>query len=238
MTAQTLTYYEIVSQLPSNTVVIFHNVSWEDYEQLLDQAGEASHLRISFADGTLQVMTLSSEHEKYAEFIKRLISHLSFQLRINILFFGSATMKKSKQRKGLEPDACFYVQNAGAVGNRMALDFETDPPPDIAVEIEVHHDSLSKFSIYAALGVPEIWRFDGQELTIHHLEQGCYVIAENSLALPQPGRRVSDCYCLRRVAADPTAVNRQSALFISQRLYWDHSILTTDAEGFRGNDEL
>ncbi len=66
----------------------------------------------------------------------------------------------------------------------MQLDFATDPPPDIAVEIDVHHESLSKFPIYAALGVPEVWHFDGQQLTIHQLEQDHYVVAETSRALP------------------------------------------------------
>lgn len=184
MTTQTRTYYEIVSHLPSNAVVIFHDADWEDYEELLDQVGEASHLRISFSDGTLQVMTLSTEHENYARFIERMVGALSLRLRINIRFFGGATMKRSRQRKGFEPDACFYVQTADALGNRVSLDFETDPPPDIAVEIDVHHDSLSKFPIYVALGVPEIWRFDGEELAMYHLEQDRYERAESSLALP------------------------------------------------------
>ncbi len=93
-------------------------------------------------------------------------------------------MRKEKRRKGLEPDACFYVQSAPLIGNRMQLDFTSDPPPDIAVEIDVHHESLSKFSIYAALGVPEIWHYDGKLLTIHYLQQDAYVTAETSRALP------------------------------------------------------
>ena len=74
MSTQTLSHYEIVSQMPEDTVVIFHGVSWEEYEQLLAQAGEASGLRISFDDGTLQVMTLSSEHENYVRFIESLMT--------------------------------------------------------------------------------------------------------------------------------------------------------------------
>jgi len=190
MSTQISSYYEIVSQLPADTVITFHNVSWEAYEELLEQASEASGLRISYDDGTLQITNLSSEHEKYAWFIGRLVSALSLRLRINILFFGSATMKKRKQSKGNEPDACFYVQTAATIGNRMHIDFETDPPPDIAVEVDVHHDSRSKFSIYAALGVPEIWRFDGQTLTIHLLEQDRYSEAETSLALPMLTSRI------------------------------------------------
>ena len=177
-------YYDLVSQLPGDTVVTFHDVSWAQYEDFLKQVSEGNGLRVSYDDGTLQVMTLSPTHESYTRFIEKLVTAISLRLRINIRSFGSATMSRQKKRKGNEPDACFYVQTADAIGNRMELDFETDPPPDIVVEVDVHHDSRSKFSIYAAFGVSEIWRFDGQTLAIHIFEQGGYREAETSLALP------------------------------------------------------
>ncbi|MEK6323109.1 MAG: Uma2 family endonuclease [Acidobacteriota bacterium] len=182
MSTQTLTYYEIVSQLPYDTVVTFHNVTWEEYEELLEQVGEPAGLRISYDDGTLKAMTLSNEHEKYARFIEKLVATITIRLRINILSFGSATMKRKP--KGNEPDACFYVQSADAIGNRVDIDLAVDPPPDIAVEVDIHHDSQDKFSIYAAFGVPEIWRFDGQEVTIYLLDQDRYHQAEAGRALP------------------------------------------------------
>jgi Uma2 family endonuclease len=160
--------------LPADAVVTFHGVGWDEYEDLIEQVGEASGLRISFDNGTLTVMTLSTEHENYAQFLEKLLTVISPRRRINIRSFGSAMMRKRKKSKGNEPDACFYVQTADALGNRIHLDFEVDPPPDIAVEIDVHHDSLSKFSIYAALGVPEIWRYDEHELTIYWLQEDDY----------------------------------------------------------------
>src|SRR5437660_8585397 len=181
---ETLTPYKIVSQLPPDTVVTFHGVSWEEYEQLLERVGEASGLRLSYDDGTLQAMTLSYEHENYACFLDKLITVINLRLRINIRSFGSATMKKRRVRKGNEPDACYYVQSASLIGNRMDIDINTDPPPDIAVEIDVHHDSRSKLSIYASLGVPEVWRYDGRQMTIYHRQQGEYFTTEASLALP------------------------------------------------------
>lgn len=184
MSTQTLSYYEIVSRLPEDTVITFHNIGWEEYEELLEQVGEAAGLRISFDDGTLKIMTISSEHEHYASFLDKLMGFVSVRLSINMLSFGSATIKKSKSRKGSEPDLCFYVQTADAIGNRIDIDFAIDPPPDIAVEVDIHHDSQDKFSIYAAFGVPEIWRFEGQLLTIYLLEQGRYEEAETSRALP------------------------------------------------------
>lgn len=184
MTTETLGYFEIASHLPPAAAVTFHDVSWEDYEQLIEELGEARGMRVSYSEGTLRIMTLSPEHESYADFIKLLIGHLSFRQRINIRFFGSATMRKKKEAKANEPDACFYVQSAPAIGNRIQIDFAVDPPPDVVVEVDIHHDSRDKFSIYAALGVLEIWRYDGHELTIHHFQEDQYVQVERSLALP------------------------------------------------------
>jgi Uma2 family endonuclease len=184
MITQTASYFDIVAQLPDDTVVTFHDASWEDYEQLLEQVGEAGGLRISFDSGMLTVMTISTEHENYAQFLEGLMTIIKLRRRINIRSFGSATMRQRKKSKGNEPDVCFYVQAAAALGNRMQLDFEVDPPPDIAVEIDVHHDSRSKWSIYVALGVPEVWRYDGQEMTIFVLQETQYVAVPQSQALP------------------------------------------------------
>ncbi|MBI3950868.1 MAG: Uma2 family endonuclease [Acidobacteria bacterium] len=185
-TASTLTMNvsEIVEQLPTDSTLILRHVSWEDYEELLDAVGEAKGLRISYDGGTLQIMTVSAEHESYADLIKLLVGQLSLKLRIKVLFFGSATMKKRRQQKGSEPDACFYIQSADLIGRKRDIDFNSDPPPDIVVEVDIHHDSLSKFPIYAALGVPELWRYHGQALTIYHLQEDQYVPVESSQALP------------------------------------------------------
>ena len=184
MIAEAVNYYEIVAKLPVGTEIAFHNVAWEEYEELLAQVGEASGLRISYHDGKLKVMSLSSEHEKYVDFIKCLVAQIRVRLRINILFFGSATMRKRKHTKGNEPDACFYVQTADVIGNRIRLDFAVDPPPDVVVEVDVHHRSEENDPIYAALGVPEIWRYDERTVRILHLQGDEYIPVETSLALP------------------------------------------------------
>jgi Uma2 family endonuclease len=186
----TTNYRELVEKLPPDSALLLHNVSWDDYEELLDAVGEAAGLRISYDQGRLQIMTLSPEHESYTKIIERLIDLLSIRLRIKILFFGSATIKKQRRDRGSEPDACFYVQSAERIGKNQRIDFSADPPPDIVVEVDVHHDSLSKFPIYATLGVPELWRYDEHALTIHLLHEGQYVESESSLALPMLSSRV------------------------------------------------
>ena len=123
MSTLTANWLEAIEKFPVDSVVTLHRVAWDEYEELLDQVGEAGGLRISYDDGTLQVMTLSPEHESYAEFISGLVRLLSVRLRINIRFFGSTTIKRRARTKGTEPDACFYVQSVAAIGNRMQLDF-------------------------------------------------------------------------------------------------------------------
>ena len=184
MSTASSTYFEMISRMPPDSVAIFHKLTWDDYLNLSEQVGETHRLRLSFNEGTLKVMSLSPTHEKYVAFINRLMSQLSFRLRLDILFFGSATMRKQKAQKGNEPDACFYVQNAPAIGHRIELDFTVDPPPDVVVEVDIHNDSTGNDPIYAALGVPEIWRYDGQTMHVLHLHNETYEAATASRALP------------------------------------------------------
>ncbi|HXV60965.1 MAG TPA: Uma2 family endonuclease [Vicinamibacteria bacterium] len=183
MSAQTLTYSEVIGQLPPDSLLVLRGVSWADYEALLDAVGEAKGLRLSYDQGRLEVMVLSAEHEHYAELIKLFVNTLSLGLRIQVLHFGSITMKKSPSQ-GAEPDACFYAQNARSIGTKKQINFDVDPPPDIVVEVDLHHGSFAKFPVYASLGVPEIWRYDGESLAIYHLQAGDYVPGESSLAFP------------------------------------------------------
>ncbi|MDQ3255667.1 MAG: Uma2 family endonuclease [Acidobacteriota bacterium] len=185
MSTITISWLEVVKGLPADSLITLRHIPWEEYEELLAQLGEdRSGLRISYDERTLQAMTLSPEHEKYARFFETLMTAIRLRLRLNILSFGSSTMKKRSRSKGTEPDACFYIQTASVIGNRMQLNFATDPPPDIAVEIDIHHGSIDKFPICAALGVPEIWHYDGAQLRIHLLERDEYVSVLQSQALP------------------------------------------------------
>ncbi len=184
MIAEAVNYYEIVAKLPADTVVTFYNVTWDDYEELLEQVGEASGLRISYNDGTLKVMSLSVTHELYVRFIERLMALIDDRLGIRIISIGSATMRKRKKAKGNEADGGFYIQSADLIGRPFDLDFAVDLPPDVIVEVDVHHRSKDNDPIYAALGVPEIWRYDERKLTILYLRHDEYVQSENSLALP------------------------------------------------------
>ena len=183
-TATATNYYEIVSQLPAGSELILREQTFEDYEEILEEVGEASGLRISYDGELVKIMTLSTTHEKYVRFFEKLMTVLSLKLRIKILSCGSATMKTSRKSRGSEPDCCFYIQNAEVVARKSAIDFSRDVPPDVVVEVDIHHDSLDKFSIYSALKVPEFWLFNGTRLKIYKLENDKYYEIEQSFALP------------------------------------------------------
>lgn len=184
MSTHIANYPEVIDQLPAGSTLVLHDVGWDEYEELLEAVGEAKGLHISYDEGTMQIMTLSALHEDYKVRINDLVRVASLRLRIKVLCFGSATMRKKAKLKGVEPDLSFYVQTAAAIGSRTDLDFSVDPPPDIVVEIDLQHPSLSKFPIYAALGVPEIWRYDGKSLTIYELTDEGYRATPSSLAIP------------------------------------------------------
>ncbi|HWX41520.1 MAG TPA: Uma2 family endonuclease [Blastocatellia bacterium] len=184
MSTATTSYIDVIDQLPPDSSLVLHHITWDKYEALLAAVGEAKHLRISYDDGNLQIMTLSSLHENYQSIIDHLLVLVTLRRRIKILCFGSATIKAEEKGKGAEPDLCYYVQTAAVIGKKKQLDFGSDPPPDIVVEVDLHHDSFSKFPIFAKFGIPEIWRYDGNSLTMYELEQGRYVEISASRSLP------------------------------------------------------
>ena len=175
---------ELIRQLPPGAQLALSNVAWEDYLEITGMFPNEPYFSISYNEGRLEAMTASTQHERYAFFIDHLVMVLALRLRLNILSFGRATMKKSALKKGLEPDSCFYVQRAAQLGNRIVLDFEQDPAPDIAVEVDIFNESKSKFPIYAALDVPEIWVYESGTITIYLLGNGKYESATASRALP------------------------------------------------------
>ena len=181
---QTLDYVELMQNFPPGSELILRGTNWQNYEQIIDSVGEANSLRISFDGQSVKIMTLSIKHEKRVRFFERLIDRLSSRKRINILSFGSATMKKNAAERGAEPDCMFYVQNVGRVAHQETIDFNRDVPPDIVVEVDIQHASDDKFEIYAALSIPEFWLYDGRKLNIYRLENNRYVSMESSQSLP------------------------------------------------------
>jgi Uma2 family endonuclease len=164
--------------------VILHGVSWETYERLLIEHEESSGTRFTYDQGALEIMVLSAEHEDYKDMLVLLINALAEELDIDVRSFGSTTLHREDLARGFEPDACFYIQNEARVSGKKQLDLAIDPPPDLVVEIDITHPSLNKFPIFSAVGVPEVWRYDGVTVTIFALKHGQLKRSQTSIVLP------------------------------------------------------
>jgi Uma2 family endonuclease len=178
-------YREAVEHLPGGATLVLRDIAWEEYEQLLDELADRPGVRVTYDQGRLEIMSPLPEHEEYKRFIERLVDALGDYLDLDVEPRGSATWKKKKELRGTEPDTCYYVANAKRVIGKK-IDIRVDPPPDIAVEIDVTNESLSKFPIYATLGVPEIWRYDTKHkrVQMYELKENSYVEIPSSRSFP------------------------------------------------------
>jgi Uma2 family endonuclease len=172
-----------VSDRPLQHIVL-QDISWETYERILDEVG-ASHYRLTYDDGELEIMTLSFGHENAGRWLGRLIFFLALELHMPLCSGGSTTLKRSLRRKGLEPDECFWIKHEQHMRGKKDWDAETDPPPGLAVEIDITSSSLDRQGIYEALRVPEIWRYDGKSFKVLVLgSSGKYKEKAKSPAFP------------------------------------------------------
>lgn len=161
---------------------VLHNISWETFETLLRETGDDRGSRFAYDGSTLEIMTPLFEHENPKINFDRFIFILAEELNIEIKSAGSTTLKKKIVRKGIEADNCYYIQNELAVRGRETLDLTNSPAPDLAIEIDITSSSVDKLDIYSALGVTELWRYDGQNLKFYQLLEGKYVECEFSIA--------------------------------------------------------
>jgi Uma2 family endonuclease len=174
----------LVQSTPAEQRTVLYNISWETFEALLRETGEDRGSRFAYDCGTLEIMTPLFEHENPKIQFDRLIFALAVELKIKIRSTGSTTLKRQPISKGIEPDSCYYIQNEPAIRGKQQLDLRTDPPPDLAVEIDITSTSVNKFNIYAALGVGELWRYDGEFLHFYQLVETQYIEIIFSSAFP------------------------------------------------------
>lgn len=183
--ATTTDFLEVIAHMRPGSCYRAEDVSWDEYEQLLVDLGPSYSARIFYDQGRMEIMSPSYYHEKPPSLIHRLISVLSDELDIDIESAGSTTFREEIKAKGAEPDESFYIQHAAQIiGKHDEFDLRYDPPPDLVVESDYTSSSLDKFSIYAGLGVPEIWRFYLNQVRIWLLVEDHYEESSNSRAFP------------------------------------------------------
>ncbi|NES67334.1 MAG: Uma2 family endonuclease [Okeania sp. SIO2D1] len=182
---------------PENLTLLM-GIRWETYQALLLDLAENPGKKLTYDQGTLEIMTPLPEHEINKGFLGRLVQTTTEVLGLEISSLGSTTLSRKDLQKGVEPDECYYITNEELVRGKIKFDLERDPPPDLAIEIDITSSSLDRLTIYAALGIREIWRFDGENLFIYCLENGSYQEQEKSNILPILSKSVILNFLIRR----------------------------------------
>ncbi|MDZ8034391.1 Uma2 family endonuclease [Nostoc sp. DedSLP04] len=162
--------------------MLLKDISWQQLEDILEEMGERRAARISYSHGWLEIMVPLPEHEKDKELIGDLVKILLEILKIDFEPFGSTTLKNERMCQAVEPDTSFYIQNQAAVIGKNRIYLNIDPPPDLAIEIDI--TSRTRFQNYEILGVPELWRHTQQGLEILLLKEGKYIKSESSPNFP------------------------------------------------------
>ncbi|MEH2370399.1 Uma2 family endonuclease [Nostoc sp.] len=162
--------------------MLLKDISWQQLENILEEIGERRAARISYSHGWLEITVPLPEHEKDKEYIGELVRVLLDKLQIDFEPFGSTTLKNEQMRQAVEPDTSFYIQNQAAIIGKNRIDLNIDPPPDLAIEIDITF--RTRFDNYEILGVPELWRHTQQGLEISILQEGKYIKSQSSPNFP------------------------------------------------------
>ena len=168
--------------VPPGHRVLFRDVSWQEFESILAELGDRRATRLAYSRGTLEIRMPLPEHEVDKEIIGDMVKILLEELEIDRECFGSTTFKRQDMAQGVEPDQSFYIQNYSRMIGKRRIDLTVDPPPDLAIEVDV--TSKTQLDAYEALGVPELWRYREGRLQISVLREGKYVAAEVSPTFP------------------------------------------------------
>jgi Uma2 family endonuclease len=199
--------------------LVLEDIDWQTYTRLLRAFAERPGVRLTYDRGVLEIMSPLHEHESDADLLGRFVVVLTEELGLPIKAGRSTTLRRRRRRRGLEPDHSWWIANEPQVRGKRRISLRVDPPPDLAVEVDVASSSLRRLSIYAALGVPEVWRLDDQGLTFHVLQpDGRYVAGTHSRAFPFVAPADLMAFLPLRASLDENAVVRQFRAWVQQRL--------------------
>ena len=177
----------LLDAIPTDKRVVILDVTWDDYESLIDQIGEARNCRVAFDGKDIEMMTLGPFHERKKSLLDWFIMIVAGELKIERQPMGSTTWKRKKLARAIESDLCYYFDpvKIAAAATARSDDVDLYPNPDLAVEVDISPPKIDRPGIYAALEVPEFWRARKQSVSIEHLgPDGEYVPALRSRFLP------------------------------------------------------
>jgi Uma2 family endonuclease len=170
-------------QSTEEKLITLTGIKWLTFKAIMSDVGDGRAWRIAYAEGVLEIRMPLTEHEEPKGMIESFVEAFADALDMEVRKLGALTLEREDLARAIEPDSCFYIQNESVVRGK-SINLLADPPPDLVVESDYTSSSLNKFSIYASLGVPEIWRYRNQCLVVYQLVEGNYEERENSLAFP------------------------------------------------------
>lgn len=188
--------------------IVLRDISWERYVELRDNPAQR-RIRMTFLSGKLTLMSPSRVHERLKELLAQFVRVWAEVHELPLSSAGSTTLRSPELMAALEPDSAFYLQHAPQMTGRDDFDPAVDPPPDLAIEVDVSSSSLGRLPIYGALGVPEVWRCDGENLFVHVLNDGKYRTQPASPALPGLSMEVLQAFLSRRTQDDEITLIRE-----------------------------
>lgn len=170
-------------QLNPGSLITMNDLTWEQFEAFLEEK-EANGIktRVAYSQETLTIMSPLPAHERPHRIISDIVKVLLDSQERDWEEFGSTTFRKKAKKVGLEPDTCFYIQNAQKMRSRMRIDLTVDPPPDLAIEVDV--TSKTTLDAYEALAVPELWIYTEEKFTIQVFTDGLYIESSISPTFP------------------------------------------------------
>lgn len=205
MTATIATPISQIELTPGSAMRI-GGVTWEGYIALLQELGDNRSTRVAYENGVLEVRMPGQPHESANRVLAAIALTLAEEFGFEFNDLGSMTMNRPHLSKGVEPDSCFYIQNAQA-GQGLGEAVSSDLPPDLALEVDIANYSDSKLSIYQAMGVPEVWLYQRDQVMIKHSQNGVYVDALTSRAFPAvSAEQLNQWLEVRRTGTDLTVV--------------------------------
>lgn len=181
---QTVVECDLDEQPQFTQHVVLENITWQTYQLLLLETGDRRAVRFCYHRGILEIVMPLDVHEAINRLLEKIISAITFELGLSIKSLGSTTLNREDLLAGTEPDSCFYIQNARKIKGRK-LNLQTDPPPDLAIEVDITSSSRLRFTTYKHLGIPEIWRYTAKEgIKIYQLQNAEYIECEFSPTFP------------------------------------------------------
>jgi Uma2 family endonuclease len=170
----------VTTAIPGETRVLLENITWQTFKTMLAEMGSERANKISYRQGNIEVMTPLKPHESSNRLIEVYVGVLCEELGLEVNRVGSLTLTRDDLEYGAEPDSSYYIQNELLVREKENIDLAFDPPPDLVLEVEYSRPKIDKFKLYAAMGIPEFWRYNGTTLRVYILANGQYSETQTS----------------------------------------------------------